>query len=176
MRGFLEGIRRLFDPEIAQSKWKIIAHQGKQDLLGGLPTTFRAQARLGGDRKIVVLCDKDSDDCCELKRKIRDKVPAKLRGSTLIRIVCCELEAWYLGDKNALVAAYPDCGRIGRRDWKKNPDDCRPPKPSDKIKEKARGFNKVAAGEKVSGKIRNLKDNRSPSFRVFVSGLRGLCQ
>ena len=174
MRGFLEGIRRLFDPEIAQSKWKIIPHQGKQHLLGGLPTTFRALASIGGDKKIVVLCDQDSDDCRELKREIRNKIPTAFRGRTLIRIVCCELEAWYLGDKKALVDAYPDCGRIGSRDWRKNPDGFS--KPSSKIREKARGFNKVAAGEKVSGKIRNLENNRSPSFRVFVSGLRGLCQ
>ena len=174
MRGFLKGIRRLFDPEIERSEWKIIPHQGKNHLLDDLPRTFQTQAGLGGDRKIVVLCDQDSDDCRELKRKIRDKVPAKLRDRTLIRVVCCELEAWYLGDKDALIAAYPDCGRIGSGDWSKNPDGFR--RPSSKIKEKARGFDKVVAGEKVSGKIRNLKDNRSPSFRVFVSGLRGLCQ
>jgi len=72
----------------------------------------------GADTRVVVLIDRDNDDCVELKGVLeKAAADAGLRtfsaadgrtgGAVLNRIVTEELEAWFLGDMPALRAAYP---------------------------------------------------------------------
>ena len=72
----------------------------------------------GADTRIVVLVDRDNDDCTALKGVLeKAAADAGLRtvsatggrpdGLVLNRIVVEELEAWFLGDVPALRAAYP---------------------------------------------------------------------
>ena len=76
------------------------------------------------DWRVVVLVDRDADDCYELKARLEaEALAAGLRTLTASRItpnappahpffvvnrvVCEELEAWYFGDLAACQAAYP---------------------------------------------------------------------
>lgn len=94
------------------------AFQGKSDLLGKLEDRLRAYAGwLPADWRVVVVVDRDDDDCLELKQRL--EVTAQRAGlrsrsrsgeypwQLVNRIAVEELEAWYFGDWPAVQAAYP---------------------------------------------------------------------
>lgn len=85
--------------------FQIYPHQGKQDLEKALNSTVPSISKTHGAR-ILVMRDQDNEDCKDVKKKIIEL----LRGSsapTLVRIVCHELESWFLGDLIAVSKAYP---------------------------------------------------------------------
>ena len=92
--------------------------QGKSDLLAKLEARLRGYAKwLPADWRIVVVVDRDDDDCHLLKGRL-EKIAAdaglqtKTRTATtqwqlVNRIAIEELEAWYFGNWEAVRAAYP---------------------------------------------------------------------
>ena len=91
--------------------------QGKSDLLGRLEDRLRAYARwLPADWRVLVVVDRDDDDCLELKQRLEVAAQrAGLRSRSRLgrspwqlvnRIAVEELEAWYFGDWHAVQAAY----------------------------------------------------------------------
>jgi len=92
--------------------------QGKDDLLGKLQARLRAYAQwLPQDWRILVLVDRDDEDCLALKARLdaitasaglltRSRVGAS-PWQLVNRIACEELEAWYFGDWDAVRMAYP---------------------------------------------------------------------
>ena len=98
---------------------KIHPFRGKPDLLAKLPDRLKGyQAWLPPDWKIVILIDKDREDCLELKKQLEDMaISAGLITKSscqtaqsfqvLNRIVIEELEAWFFGDVQAIRQAYP---------------------------------------------------------------------
>ncbi len=98
--------------------FEIHAFQGKSDLLGKLEERLRAYQRwLPDDWRLVVMVDRDNDDCQELKERmerlaavsgLRTRSIAENDGWQLVnRVVIEELEAWYFGDWKAVRAVYP---------------------------------------------------------------------
>lgn len=81
-------------------------HQGKQDLERALKTTIPSISKMPG-AKILITRDQDSGDCLLIKGEIETIVNAHCKCDYYIRIVCRELEAWFLGDLNAIELAYP---------------------------------------------------------------------
>jgi uncharacterized protein DUF4276 len=92
--------------------------QGKQDLIGKLEARLRAYSHwLPEDWRIVVVVDRDDEDCRDLKARMETIAQsAGLRTRTgagnprwqlVNRIAIEELEAWYFGDWDAVRAAYP---------------------------------------------------------------------
>jgi hypothetical protein len=92
--------------------------QGKSDLLANLESRLRGySAWIPSDWRIVVLVDEDREDCGLLKRRLETSAKAaglttKSRGNNgtfavLNRIAVEELEAWFLGDVEALRTVYP---------------------------------------------------------------------
>jgi hypothetical protein len=76
------------------------------------------QAWLPPDWKIVILIDKDREDCLELKEKLeimaissglitKSSCQKDKSFQVLNRIVVEELEAWFFGDVQAIRQAYP---------------------------------------------------------------------
>ena len=90
---------RLFPGVIFQC----LEHDGKKDLVSRLENRLRSWRTPGV--QFVVLIDNDRGDCVALKRELEAKCQAAERPDTLIRIVCQELEAWYLGEPDALADA-----------------------------------------------------------------------
>jgi hypothetical protein len=84
-----------------------IAHEGKSDLEKSIPRKLRAWA-VPGDRFVVVR-DNDGGDCLALKDHLSGVCQSAGRTETLIRIVCQELEAWYLGQPDAIAVAFEIC-------------------------------------------------------------------
>ena len=92
--------------------------QGKNDLIQNLAKRLRAySAWLPEDWRVVVVVDRDDDDCLELKRRLEQTaaraglLTRSLAGNTtwqvVNRIAIEELEAWYFGDWVAVHSAYP---------------------------------------------------------------------
>lgn len=112
-------LRSLLPRLLAEGRtFEVHAFQGKDDLLGKLQDRLRAYAQwMPEDWRIVVVVDRDDDDCLMLKRRLeamaaaarlRTRSRAGARSWQLVnRIAIEELEAWYFGDWTAVRTAYP---------------------------------------------------------------------
>lgn len=86
--------------------FRIYQHQGKKDLEKALQKSLPSISRIPGS-KILVTCDQDSSDCKDVKDNLASLVSENCHCDYLIRIVCKELESWFLGDLEAVQMAYP---------------------------------------------------------------------
>lgn len=86
--------------------YQVFIHQGKQDLELTLPKTIPSVSRVPNSR-IIILRDQDKDDCLLVKKNLIEKVSLVCCSPFKIRIVCRELESWFLGDMNAIQTAFP---------------------------------------------------------------------
>jgi len=103
---------------VSTTTFKIYPYEGKRDLLKKLPHRLRAYRRwITADYCIIILIDRDNDDCHDLKNRLeqyaRDanfptKTSSSGRSYLLVnRLAIEELEAWFLGDLDAVRSAYP---------------------------------------------------------------------
>jgi hypothetical protein len=100
-------------------EFQIIRFQCKDDLLKKAPERLRGYASwLPANWRILVLVDRDDDDCIALKAELENMAAvAGLLTKTAAdngqcfqvvnRIAIEELEAWFFGDWSAVRAAYP---------------------------------------------------------------------
>ena len=112
----MEQALRILIPKITDVEFEVYPYQCKQDLLSKLPDRLRGYAHwLPPDWRIVVIVDRDDDDCAQLKQRM-DAAAASLRtrnrGSSgnyqvVSRMAIEELEAWFFGDWEAVRSAYP---------------------------------------------------------------------
>jgi hypothetical protein len=149
----------------------IIPHEGKQDLERSIPKKLRAwKDRPEIKYNFVILRDQDCGDCKEIKNNIKELCNANGRPETLVRIVVHELESWFLGDLNAIDAAF-DTNYAKNKNKRKfrNPDSIS--NPSQEIKRMIKNYSKLNGARKISAHL-NISENSSKSFNVFISGLR----
>lgn len=148
-----------------------IPHEGKSDLDLSIPRKLKAW-RIEGDRFVIVR-DSDGADCIELKTRLTGMAHKNGRPDTLVRLVCQELESWYLGDLEALAKAFHDESLNSHRHRKRflTPDDLR--KPSVELKRLIPGFQKLGGARAIARHLSH-EGNRSRSLQVFISGVKGL--
>ncbi len=112
-------LRVLLPKLVGDLSFEIRPHQCKDELLSRLPDRLRGYASWLPDTwRIVIVVDRDDDDCQRLKRRIDEMAKAAglvtrsaAKGkpySVVTRLAIEELEAWYFGDWAAVRAAYPD--------------------------------------------------------------------
>lgn len=144
-------------------------HQGKSDLKKSIPKKVKAFSDFREQVKIVILHDQDSNDCKELKRQIHELCTQSGYCPVLIRIVCKELEAWYLGDMDAIQNVYPRFKASNHRRTAKfrNPDICNA---SDELKKIIPDFQKGYASREIP-KSMDIEVNTSESFNQFKNGI-----
>lgn len=192
----MEAFLRDFVPRVLPSgiPWRPIDHGSKWQLLRALPDRLRGYAAIpvGYRPKILVLVDRDDDDCIALKRQLDDAT----HGAGLVsrtgnhngefdvvnRIVVEELEAWFFGDGTALAQGWPgvptslpNCQRY------RDPDAILGGTHEAllAVLQKAghwRGMAKLPKSE-VARRMATLIDparNRSRSFHHFMTGLQAL--
>lgn len=84
------------------------ADPAKRILLDQLPRLLQGYGKTPGIDAVVVVLDSDRRNCvdflAELKALVAGCNPAP---NTMFRLAIEEMEAWYLGDQQALQAAYP---------------------------------------------------------------------
>jgi Domain of unknown function (DUF4276) len=146
-----------------------------------------ARAR-GEDIRVIVLMDRDDDNCVTLKKELdaiaegsgltpRVRRDGAVLYTVLNRIAVRELENWFFGDWAAVRAAFTKSPKDIPRAYRGNPDT-----PSGKCSD---AFERMlhSSGVMISSKptwARRIGPhldpdvNRSPSFMAFVSGVREL--
>ncbi|HPY73624.1 MAG TPA: DUF4276 family protein [Methanothrix sp.] len=182
-------LKNLVPRIVPEIEFKVITYQGKPDLLSKLPQRLKGYRRwIKNDWRIVVLIDKDREDCEELKQKLeRFANDASLVTKTnagksaefqvLNRISIEELEAWFFGDVVALHRAYPKIHlSLGTKSKYRDPDAILGGTWEALEKELQRkgyfhgGLAKIEAAKAISAHMDPAR-NRSKSFQVFRDGL-----
>jgi len=112
-------LEHLLPKLLGDIEYQIIRFQCKDDLLKKAPERLRGYASwLPANWRILVLVDRDDDDCIVLKAELENMAAAAgLLTKTAAdngqcfqvvnRIAIEELEAWFFGDWSAVQAAYP---------------------------------------------------------------------
>jgi hypothetical protein len=161
---------------------KFIVHQGKQQLLRQLDRKIRAYSHfIPDDFYLIVIVDQDQEDCYALKERIQRE--AHLNGighKTMTRIVVVMLESWFLGDPQALEAAFPKLARrnLAQKSLYRQPESR--PYPADDLDRELKG---VGYSGYVKGRDSALiaphlnldpDHNRAHSFHVLLAGIHTL--
>ncbi len=157
----------------------------KRALLDQLPRLLAGYGKTPGIDAVVVVLDSDHRDCKaflkQLKTLLRHCHPAP---NAMFRLAIEEMEAWYLGDRQALLTAFPrakkDVLRRYKQDsvcgtWELLADAVQPG--SHPAIQRAGwplpGQVKHRWAEQI-GPLMNVEQNKSPSFCKFRDGLRRL--
>ncbi|WP_210518377.1 DUF4276 family protein [Hymenobacter terricola] len=173
--------------------WHCVPHQGKAALFLRLPALLKTYARRMAHEpnlRVVVLMDADAD-CRKAKQQLETLVaaaqlltkamaPAGQPFRVLTRLAVSELEAWFLGDRAAIQAAYP---RVRAHHFKGLPRD--PDAVPDTWETLHRVLRKggyypaskakVEWSENIAQHLNLRPDgNESASFRYFCQGLVAL--
>lgn len=183
-------LRILLPKVLGGLSFQVYRFQGKHDLLKRLPERLRGYAAwLPRDHRILVLVDRDDDDCRTLKEKMEEaSVDAGLRtrrssgsGTTyqvVNRIAIEELEAWYFGDWEAVRQAYPKVNASVPSQAKYRDPDAIAGGTWEAFERVMRaagyfktGLRKIEAARTIAEHWRP-EANRSHSFRVFCGALQ----
>jgi hypothetical protein len=182
-------------PGLLGSAWTCRFHvfDGKHDLLEELPSRLRGLARrLPPTSRILVLVDEDREDCVAIKSALEDAAEqAGLSTKSGVgegpfqvvnRVAVEELEAWFLGDTQALLAAYPEVPPdLGSRRPYGDPDAVTggTSEALERVLQRAgyyaAGMPKIEVARNISSHMDPLR-NSSHSFQVFVSGVQAIAE
>ncbi len=168
-REMLKGLLPKLLPEGFEVQY--VVFEGKQDLEKRLPRRLRAWQR--PDARFIVLRDKDSADCVELKQRLAQLCAEAGKEDALVRIACHELESWYLGDLAAVATAIGPTGLARQQGNRKFRDPDRLANPYQELKRIAPEYQKVS-GSRAIGPQLSIENNHSTSFNIFVNGIQRL--
>ena len=186
MEVFLKGLL----PQILPEGCTFNCHpfQGKQDLLRKLEDRLRGYRYwLSAECRLVVVVDRDNDDCHELKRRLERAAAntdlltrSQARGEpwqVVNRIAIEELEAWYFGDWEAVRQAYPRVApNVPKQARYRDPDAIQGGawEAFERILKRRgyfrTGLGKIEAAQTIAPNIDPAR-NRSRSFTVFRDAL-----
>ena len=174
-----------------EDSWHPVPHRGKDQLLKELPRRLKSYANrmlYEPDLRVILLMDADRD-CRKAKELLEQlvtdaglvsKANAQVDQSfkVITRLAVSELEAWFLGDRAAIAAAYP---RVHANHFKGMSTPCdEVPNAWEtlhRILQKGGYYPgrylKVEAAEQIASHL-DLARNTSPSFRYFCEGLAAL--
>ena len=170
MRTLLEGLLpRLFPCLVFQC----VTHRGKQELEKSVPRKLRRWREPGV--RFVILRDNDGGDCRALKRRLRDLCRQGGRDDSLVRIACQELEAWYLGEPDALADAYGQDSLRGIAGRARFRDSDAVVKPSVAVGELVPEFQKIGGARRMAQHL-SRERNRSASFQALMQGIENICR
>lgn len=151
----------------------LLVHEGKQDLEKSIPSRLR-QWKIPNTH-FVVMRDQNSDDCVKLKQRLKNLCEQAGKPDTLVRIVCHELEAWFLGDLAAVEKAFNVKGLAKKQKHKKFRDPDRLANASQELDKLVKGYDKRRGARAIAPSL-DLTNNRSHSFQVFIKGVQKLAQ
>ena len=192
-------LEKILGANSTEHSWKIFSYQGighiprnlhavpnphRRLLLEHLPRLLRAYGRsLPNSSVVIVVVDLDNRNCVAFKQELLNLLQAcNPRPSTLFRIAIEESEAWLLGDRRAVMAAYPKA-KISVLDnyiqddicgtWEILADAIHPGGSSGlkKLGYPEIGKAKCKWAQEISPHM-NVERNQSGSFQVFRDGVR----
>lgn len=165
---------------------------GKQHLLNNLAAYLQGyRAWMPSDYGGLVLVDEDRQDCHHLKARLEEaaqmvglvsKSRARPSFQVVNRIVVEELEAWLLGDAEAVHAAYPRVPLTFIEQEKYRDPDAITGGTAEALAfllntygYRMEGLPKLTVARTIAPHMQPSR-NRSHSFQVFVAGLRALVE
>lgn len=164
-------------PKVIENPWQlnenyfIRSFEGKSDLQKNIPSKIRAFSHWKHEAiGVVIIQDQDSADCKVLKQQLITICNENGDCDKMVRIVCRELESWYLGDFEAIGKAYPAFrfqNYVNKSKFR-IPDNCNG---YDELKKILPEFQKVGGAKRIAPFI-NLTENKSVSFNQTVTGLK----
>lgn len=114
---------QLIGPQGNPHTWRLHAYKGigripsglvtkadpaKRILLDQLPKLMRGYGKTPGIDVVVIVLDADKRECSEFLSDLKTAAAAcNPTPNTLFRLAIEEIEAWYFGDRDALLKAYP---------------------------------------------------------------------
>lgn len=161
--------------------------QKTQKLLNDLPAFLQGHSKTLGAlpyrTAIVVVLDGDKNDCVQLREDLLRLTPPNCSTDVVYCIAIEEMEAWLLGDQNAVMGAYPKADRkklsayqpdsiVGT--WEKLADIVYKGGVQSLKKQGDVGREKSVWANNI-GKRLTLDQNRSPSFQYLLRKLDGIC-
>lgn len=174
---------------VDRATFGIYPFMGKPDLFEKLPKRLRGYATwLPPDWRIVIVVDRDQDDCAQLKSRIDEAIAgaglmsktsanAGQSWSVVSRFAIEELEAWYFGDWAAVRQSYPRVNpNVPQQAKYRNPDAIAGGtwEALERVLQAAgyfkSGLRKIELARTL-GVAMNAADNRSPSFAHFRDAL-----
>lgn len=166
MEDFLNALLPRLFPAL---EFQCVPHEGKSDLEKRLAGKLRGWRTPG--TQFVVMRDQNGADCREVKAKLADLCRTGGRPDALVRIVCRELEAWYLGDRHALMHAFPkERGKLeqglNKRRFR-NPDAVVGPAAA--LSSLIPTFRKRSSAADMGRRL--SRENLSHSYSVFLAGV-----
>lgn len=157
----------------------------KAALLSRLPSMLSGYGKTPGIDAVLVVLDSDRRDCKALLQELQGLLTkCKPAPRTLFRLAIEEMEAWLLGDRQALLAAYPRAKKEVLERYEQDSVCGTWELLADAIHPGGHAAIK-AAGWPLPGQMKHgwadqigpyldVEGNRSPSFGKLVSGLRRL--
>jgi len=190
-----EALKNIIPKIIGQQiTFRIHNFSGKRNLLKNLPNRLKGYRNwIPEDYRIVILINRDDDDCHELKKQLetfasdtgfitKSRQQGNVDFQVLNRIAIEELEAWFFGDIPALTAAYPRISRnLHRKAKYRNPDAITGGtwETMERLLNwhgyHKGGLQKITLAKDVSFYMEPIL-NRSRSFQVFRNGILQLIQ
>jgi hypothetical protein len=168
MKVLLDGLLPRLFPDLP---FLCVPHEGKQDLEKSISRKLRAWREPGV--RFVVVRDNDGAECIGVKARLATLCQQAGRRDSLVRLACQELEAWYLGDPEALAAAFGDdrLRYLGTRGRFREPDAVA--QPSRALGDLVPEFQKVSGARRMAPLLLPER-SASRSFVVFVSAVERL--
>ncbi len=169
----LKGILPKLLPESVIAK--PIIFEGKSDLDKRLEKRMRLW--LAPNTHFLVLRDKDSGDCHQVKSVLAEKARTAGRADAVIRIACHELESFYLGDLRSVERGL-GIRKLSKLQSKRKFRD------PDAIANAAevlsivteRTYQKISGSRAISCHLAIDGTNRSQSYNVLVTGIREIVE
>jgi len=152
--------------------FRCIFFEGKQDLEKQLCKRLRGWCN--PDAHFIVLRDQDSADCVEVKQRLIDICHQAGKPDALVRIVCHELESWFLGDLQAVEHGLGLNGLCKQQKTRKYRDPDRLQNPKQELRRLTKNRYQQILGSREIGRHLSLQGNRSTSFNAFLTGLQRL--
>ena len=149
-----------------------IVFEGKEDLKNNIEGKLKGYLR--PDSVFLIMCDKDAEECYQLKRKLKEKIPSGRKAKVII--ACHELESFYLGDLQAVERGMNIPGIAKRQNKAKfrRPDESISD-PSKQLSEISNGkYQKIGGSRAISSHLKLDGSNLSNSFRILLHGIRNL--
>lgn len=154
--------------EFHQHEIVVVEHEGISDLKSSVERKLKAWTR--DSARFIILLDNDGKDCFARKKTWLSLVPDFRREHAKVRLVCQELEAWYLAEPEAL----RDAQMIDEKKLRAMQTDRLLRQPDQILNAKAvfrRHVNvlgQIDTARRV-GPFLRCERSRSPSFRTFCA-------
>lgn len=167
-KAMLAGVMPRLAPGIT---YHCIVFEGKYDLEKNLTSSIN-QYRIPS-ASFIVLRDQDLGDCRAIKQNLIGKCREAGRSEAIVRIVCRELESWYLADLCAVEKGLEVTGLSKHQNKAKfrKPDDVI--KPSKVLEKIVPSYDKMDGSKRI-GRYLDLTNRRSRSFYHFITAIQQL--